>query len=78
MKEIISKFIEPFPTRGRAFFMPACRTQNAAFGAEDKLIGIRLVIEKPDVSGLFKNVQMQGAQKTEPRGVYEYTLSGAI
>jgi hypothetical protein len=28
--------------------------------------------------GLFKNVQMQGAQKTEPRGVYGYTLSGAI
>jgi hypothetical protein len=28
--------------------------------------------------GLFKNVQMQGAQKTEPRGVYEYTLSGAV
>jgi len=28
--------------------------------------------------GLFKNVQMQGAQKTEPRGVYRYTLSGAV
>jgi hypothetical protein len=28
--------------------------------------------------GLFKNVQMQGAQKAEPRGVYEYTLSGAV
>jgi hypothetical protein len=28
--------------------------------------------------GLFKNVQMQGAQKTEPRGVYGYTLSGAV
>jgi hypothetical protein len=28
--------------------------------------------------GLFKNVQMQGAQKTEPRGVYEYTLSGTV
>jgi hypothetical protein len=27
--------------------------------------------------GLFKNVQMQGAQETEPRGVYRYTLSGA-
>jgi hypothetical protein len=31
-----------------------------------------------DISGLFKNVQMQGAQKTEPRGIYEYTLSGAV
>jgi hypothetical protein len=28
--------------------------------------------------GLFKNVQMQGAQKTELRGVYRYTLSGAV
>jgi hypothetical protein len=34
--------------------------------------------------GLFKNVQMQGAQKTEPRGVYPkghaygYTLSGVV
>jgi len=28
--------------------------------------------------GLFKNVQMQGAQKAEPRGVYEHTLSGAV
>jgi hypothetical protein len=28
--------------------------------------------------GLFKNVQMQGAQKTEPRGVYGYTLSGSV
>jgi len=28
--------------------------------------------------GLFKNVQMQGAQKIELRGVYRYTLSGAI
>jgi adenylylsulfate kinase-like enzyme len=36
------------------------------------------VVEKPHVLGLFKNVQMQGAQKTEPRGVYEYTLSGAV
>jgi len=35
-------------------------------------------VEKPLVLGLFKNVQMQGAQKTEPRGVYEYTLSGAV
>jgi hypothetical protein len=29
-------------------------------------------------AGLFKNVHMQGVQKTEPRGVYEHTLSGAI
>jgi hypothetical protein len=36
------------------------------------------VVEKPHVLGLFKNVQMQGAQKTEPRGVYGYTLSGAV
>jgi hypothetical protein len=36
------------------------------------------VIEKPHVWGLFKNVQMQGAQKTESRGVYRYTLSGAV
>ena len=31
-----------------------------------------------NVLGLFKNVQMQGAQKTEPRGVYEYTLSDTV
>jgi hypothetical protein len=36
------------------------------------------VVEKPHVWGLFKNVQMQGAQKTEPRGVYRYTLNGAV
>jgi hypothetical protein len=36
-----------------------------------------LVITK-ETCGLFKNVQMQGAQKTEPRGVYRYTLSGAV
>jgi hypothetical protein len=36
------------------------------------------VVEKSHVFGLFKNVHMQGAQKTEPRGVYEYTLSGAV
>ena len=36
------------------------------------------VVEKPYVLGLFKNVQMQGAQKTEPRGVYGYTLSGVV
>jgi hypothetical protein len=41
-------------------------------------------VEKSLVLGLFKypkghaNVQMQGAQKTEPRGVYGYTLSGAV
>jgi hypothetical protein len=29
-----------------------------------------VVYEKLHVFGLFKNVQMQGAQKTEPRGVY--------
>jgi hypothetical protein len=28
--------------------------------------------------GLFKNAQMQGAQKPEPRGVYFHTLSGAV
>ena len=28
--------------------------------------------------GLFKNVQMQGAQKTEPQGVYAYMLSGDV
>jgi len=28
-----------------------------------------LVVEKPHVWGLFKNVQMQGAQKIKPRGV---------
>jgi hypothetical protein len=28
--------------------------------------------------GLFKNVQRQGAQKTESRCVYRYTLSGAV
>jgi hypothetical protein len=33
---------------------------------------------RSNVLGLFKNVQMQGAQKTEPRGVYEYTLSDAV
>jgi hypothetical protein len=37
MKEIILKFIEPFPARGKAFFMPVCRTQAAAFGAHCKL-----------------------------------------
>ena len=36
------------------------------------------VVEKPLVWGLFKNAQMQGAQKTEPRGVYGYTLSSAV
>jgi hypothetical protein len=36
------------------------------------------VVEESHVLGLFKNVQMQGAQKTEPRGVYENTLSGAF
>jgi histone acetyltransferase (RNA polymerase elongator complex component) len=35
-------------------------------------------VEKSHGSGLFKNVQMQGAQKTELRGVYGNTLSGAV
>jgi hypothetical protein len=30
------------------------------------------------IEGLFKNVQMQGAQKDAPRGVYRETLSGAF
>ena len=34
--------------------------------------------EKIHVSGLFKNVQMQGAQKTESRGVYLHTSSGTV
>jgi prepilin-type N-terminal cleavage/methylation domain-containing protein len=34
--------------------------------------------EKLHVSGLFKNAQVQGAQKTESRGVYRYTLSGEV
>jgi len=36
------------------------------------------VIEKPPISGLFKNAQVQGTQKTESRGVYRYTLSGEV
>jgi prepilin-type N-terminal cleavage/methylation domain-containing protein len=36
------------------------------------------VLEKAHVSGLFKNVQMQGAQRTEPRGVYLHTSNGAV
>ena len=35
-------------------------------------------VEEHHVLGLFKNVQMQGAQKTEARGVYGDTLSGAV
>jgi hypothetical protein len=35
-------------------------------------------VEKPHILGLFKNVHMQGAQKAEPRGVYENTLSGTV
>jgi len=35
-------------------------------------------VGKSHVWGLFKNVQMQGAQKTEPRGVYGYTLSDTV
>ena len=34
--------------------------------------------KKLHVWGLFKNVQMQGVQKSEPRGVYLHTLSGAV
>jgi hypothetical protein len=36
-----------------------------------------VVFYKPYVSGLFKNAQVQGAQKAASRGVYENTLSGA-
>jgi hypothetical protein len=36
------------------------------------------IVEKLLVPGLFKNAQMRGAQKTEPRGVYEHSLSGAV
>jgi histone acetyltransferase (RNA polymerase elongator complex component) len=35
-------------------------------------------VGKSHVWGLFKNVQMQGAQKTEPRDVYGYTLSDTV
>jgi hypothetical protein len=44
-------------------------------GVNERVYG---VIEKPHVLGLFKNVQMQGAQKIEPRGVYRNTSSGAV
>ena len=43
-----------------------------------KIITHRGVLEKAHVSGLFKNVQMQAAQRTEPRGVYLHTSSGAV
>jgi hypothetical protein len=36
------------------------------------------VFVKNECFGLFKNVQMQGAEKAEPRGVYRHTLSGAV
>jgi len=36
------------------------------------------VLNKSHGSGLFKNVQMQGVQKTELRSVYGNTLSGAV
>jgi ABC-type antimicrobial peptide transport system ATPase subunit len=36
------------------------------------------VVEKVQVSGLFKNAQVQGAQRTELRGVYRHTLSDAV
>jgi len=48
---------------------------NFNMSPEEGCIG---VVEKPHVLGLFKNVQMQDAQKTGPRGVYGYTLSGAV
>jgi hypothetical protein len=35
------------------------------------------VVEKPHVFGLFKNVRCKARKKSEPRGVYGYTLSGA-
>jgi hypothetical protein len=37
-----------------------------------------VVVEKSYVWGLFKNTQVQGTQKTEPRGIYRHTLSGAV
>ncbi|MGP8154674.1 MAG: hypothetical protein ACLQBQ_11160 [Smithella sp.] len=36
------------------------------------------VIWNIEVLGLFKNAQMQGAQKIESRGIYKYKLSGAV
>jgi prepilin-type N-terminal cleavage/methylation domain-containing protein len=36
----------------------------------------RGILEKARISGLFKNAQMQGAQKNESRDVYYHTLSG--
>ena len=41
-----------------------------------KKIAHRNVFEKINVSGLFKNAQVQGAQKIKPRDVYRHTLSG--
>jgi adenylylsulfate kinase-like enzyme len=35
-------------------------------------------LKNPIVLRLFKNAQMQGVQKTEPRSVYGNTLSGAV
>jgi len=43
-----------------------------------KKITHRGVLEKAHISGLFKNVQMQGAQRTEPRGAYLHTSSGMV
>jgi hypothetical protein len=37
MKEITLKFIEPFPARGKAFFMPGYLTSIANSGTEYKL-----------------------------------------
>ena len=45
----------------------------------DQNMGCAGIVEKPHVFlGLFKNVQMQDAQKTESRGVYGNTSSGAV
>jgi len=35
-------------------------------------------VEKPNIFGLFKNVQMQGAQKQNREAYCKYTLSGAV
>jgi len=51
---------------------------NNARGSVAGLMTLYGVVEIPHIGGLFKNVQMRGAQKTEPRGVYRYTLSGAV
>jgi general secretion pathway protein J len=45
-------------------------------GQPTKLNIRRGILEKAHISGLFKNAQMQGAQKNESRDVYYHTLSG--